>query len=346
LYGLEFENIIDAQAEDLDRRVFDNYRDDKWLYDVVTRRANIELMLIDSYWDKLDFRSHYKFGAPTIDVSILQKGFHRSEFAREEENSPYRSADEWHLAVNSLDDYLALIDRMCSEAKAAGAVCMVDDSSAYWRTLQFDRVPKETASRVFGRQRAGLSPQEIKAFQDFIEWYLAEMSAKYDMPFQIHTGYGNLQDSNPLLLLDMIHGNPKTKFSLFHGGVPWVNEIGMMVTTEMPRAANVWLDSNWMPTVSYSMAKQAFHQWLEVMPSNRIMWGCDAHHAEGIYAAAKMARRCLAEVLSEKIAWGNLMEPQALKIGRQIMRENALELYPGLKAWLWKNPAQPVRHAS
>ena len=100
-----------------------------------------------------------------------------------------------------------------------------------------------------------------------------------------------------------------------------------------------WLDSNWLPTLSYTLAKRAFHTWLEVAPSNRIMWGADVHHAEGIYAATGMTRRCLAEVLSEKIEAGNLTEPQALRIGKQIMRDNALELFPRLKEKLWAKPA-------
>jgi hypothetical protein len=32
------------------------------------------------------------------------------------------------------------------------------------------------------------------------------------------------------------------------------------------------------------------------------LWGTDLHHAEGIYAAAAFTRRCLGEVLAEKVA--------------------------------------------
>ena len=35
------------------------------------------------------------------------------------------------------------------------------------------------------------------------------------------------------------------------------------------------------------------------MPSDRIMWGADCNHAEGIYGATEFTRRCLAEVLAE-----------------------------------------------
>jgi len=119
---------------------------------------------------------------------------------------------------------------------------------------------------------------------------------------------------------------------LFHGGYPWVGEsavIGM-------KYANVYLDSCWLPTLSYTMAKRAYHEWLEAMPSNRIMWGADCNHAEGIYGATVFTRRCIAEVLAEKIDRGDLTEEHALRIGKQILRDNALELFPQLKERLWK----------
>ena len=112
-----------------------------------------------------------------------------------------------------------------------------------------------------------------------------------------------IQGSNPMLLVDLIEANPRTKFILFHGGFPWVGETGVIV---MRHGSHVWVDSVWLPTLSYSTAKRAFHEWLDVMPSDRIMWGADANHAEGIYGATEFTRRCLAEVLAEKVDRGDL----------------------------------------
>ena len=118
-------------------------------------------------------------------------------------------------------------------------------------------------------------------------WRLVELSAKYELPFQIHTGHGRIQGSNPMNLVDLIEANPRTKFILFHGGFPWVGETGIIL---MRHSSHVWLDSVWMPTLSYATSKRAFHEWLDVMPSSRIMWGADANHAEGIYGATEMTR--------------------------------------------------------
>jgi len=335
LYGVDFDHITDTQARELDDHIFQNYREKRWIDQVVTEKSNIELMIVDPYWSRLEYPTAYRFQARNLNTSSLLQGFHPSEY-KDPHDDPYRFARERDFSVRSLDDYLTLIDLLCRDAKEKGAVCLTDDDTAYERTLQFDNVPAERAARAFGRKRSELTPAEIKDFQDFIMWRLVELSARYDLPYQIHTGMGRIQGSSPMLLLGLIEANPKTKFSLMHGGFPWIGETGAIAFDEVVRARNVWIDSCWLPTISYSAAKRAFHEWLELVPSDRILWGSDLHHAEGIYAATEMTRRCLGEVLAEKVARGDLTEPQAMRIGKQIMRDNALEAFPRLKALLWK----------
>ena len=67
---------------------------------------------------------------------------------------------------------------------------------------------------------------------------------------------------------------------------------------------------------------------------------------EGVYGSTEFARRCLAEVLAEKVIGGQLREEDALKIGRKILRENALKLFPRLKERLWKHkgPLAAAKH--
>ena len=326
LYGIDFDRITDEQAAALDARVFANYRDVRWIHHVVSERANIELMLNDPYWGRFDFTTHYPFEVLVFNVTTLLDGFHPSEF-KEPADDPYRFAKDHGREIRSLDDYLSVLDLLFRVAKEKGAVCL-KTTRAYQRTLRFEDVPRERAARIFGRPRSELSPQEVKDFQDFVMWRLVERSARFELPFQIHTGHGRLQGSDPMLLLDLIEANPRTKFILFHGGYPWVGETGAIV---LRHGSHVWVDSVWLPTISPTMAKRAFHEWLEVMPSDRLMWGADCNHAEGIYGATVVTRRVLAEVLAEKVERGELLEEHALRIGRQILRDNALKLFPQLQ---------------
>ena len=79
------------------------------------------------------------------------------------------------------------------------------------------------------------------------------------------------------------------------------------------------------------MAKRAFHEWLDVTPSNRITVGGDDSTAEGIYGELELTRRCVAEVLAERVDQGDLAEEDARQIGKNILHDNALELYPSLR---------------
>lgn len=334
LYGVDFEAITDKQARALNDRIFQNYQNQSWICDVVTKKSNIELMFIDPYWDRLTQKNAYPFTVAVLNVTRLLRGFSPTEYS-DEIDSPYRYARERGLPVGTIDDYLAVIEDWLRTGKEAGGVCL-KTTTAYERTLDFEQVSMERASRAWSRNADTLSAEDIKAFEDFIMWRLAELSAKLELPFQIHTGQARIQGSNPMNLLGLIEANPETKFILFHGGYPWIGETGAIM---MRDGSHVWIDSVWLPTISYTMAKRAFTEWLEVMPSNRIMWGSDAHHVEGVYAATEVTRRCLAETLAEKVLRGELRKADAMHIGAQIMRENALELFPQLKARLWKDKA-------
>jgi len=325
LYGVDFDTITPQQARVLNDKIFENYQDDKWLCEVITKRANIELMVVDAYWRRLVFATDYPFTVALCNVTSVVRGFHPSEF-KDPFDNPYEFARRNGIEVNSLDDYVALLDKLLETARREGAICL-KSTLAYTRTLQFDNVPKERAAAIFGKPRKELTATQIMDFEDFIMWRLVELSAKHDLPFQIHTGQARIQGSNPMLLVDMIAANPKTKFVLFHGGFPWVGETGVIAM----RHSNVWIDSVWMPTLSYTMARRAYQEWLDAVPSNRIMWGSDTGTAEGIYGATEFTRQCLAEALAEKVIRGELTEKDANHIGRQVMRENALELFPQLK---------------
>lgn len=330
LYGVDFDTITDEQARALNDQIFAHYQDDKWLREVVTERANIELMFIDPHWARFKFERAWPFAVIVLNVTTMVDGTHPSRIPSAL-NSPYVYAEGKGRKIESLDDYVATLDTIFADASAAGAVCL-KSTLAYQRTLRFENVSKERAQAGFGKRADELTPQERADFEDYVFWRIVELSAKYELPFQIHTGQARIQGSNPMLLVDLIEANPKTKFILFHGGFPWVGETGVIAM----RFENVWIDSVWLPTLSYTMGKRAYQEWLEVMPSNRIMWGADTACAEGIYAATEFTRQCLAEALAEKAARGELREEHALRIGRQIMRDNALELFPRLKPMLWR----------
>jgi hypothetical protein len=331
LYGVDFDTITSEQAAELNRKIFNNYRDDRWLQDVITKRANIELMLVDPYWNRLQFAREYRFAVPVLNVTTLMRGSHPEQFTSDND-SPFAFAKRLNLPTATFDDYLAVVEAIFSTAVASNAVCL-KSTQAYQRTIRYERVAKERAAEVYGKTPPKITPEEQRDFEDFMFWHVCGLSAKYELPFQIHTGQARIQGSNPMLLVDAIEANPKTKFILFHGGYPWIGETAVIAM----RFKNVWIDSCWLPALSPTMAKRAYQEWLDAVPSDRILWGADTVHAEGIYAATEFTRQCLAEALAEKVDRGELHEEHAVRIGRQVLRDNALKLFPKLRGMLWRS---------
>lgn len=331
LYGVDFDTITPQQAAELNAKIFENYRSDEWLLDVVTHRANIELMLIDPYWGRLQFNRAYRFAVPVLNVTTLMQASHPDRFTNPLD-SPFEFAARRKLPTDTFDAFLAAIDALFAEAAASDCVCL-KSTQAYQRTLDYAHVERDRAAQVYGKAPDATTPEEQKAFEDFMFWHVCRLSAKHGLPFQVHTGQARIQGSNPMLLVPVIAANPETKFVLFHGGFPWVGETGVIAM----RHKNVWIDSVWLPTLSYTTAKRAYQEWLEAVPSDRIMWGADTVNAEGIYGATEFTRQCLAEALAEKVERGELTEKHAARIGRQILRDNALKLFPKMRRMLWRS---------
>lgn len=331
LYGVDFESLNLEQARELNARMEKNYGNLAWPEEVLVKRANTELMVVDSFVMPRQVRDHFPFTVSVCNVRWYINGFHPSEFKNLPVENPYTFAAEYKMPIKTLDDYVAVIDRIMAEAKKSGAICL-KSQSAYDRTLQINSVPKQRAEKAFGKTRKELKPAQVKDFQDYLFWRLAELSAKHDLPFQIHTGHAQIPGSNPMNLVPLIQGNRKTKFILFHGGFPWVGETGMIAL----KYPNVYIDSVWLPTLSYTMGKRAFKEWLEMISSDRIMWGSDMFTVEGSYGATIFARQCITESLAELVIANQLSEKDALRIGRQILRENALNLFPTLRDRLKK----------
>ena len=73
------------------------------------------------------------------------------------------------------------------------------------------------------------------------------------------------------------------------------------------------LDNQWRVRLIGADTPETVHPERPVEP-----WGPEA---------TEFTRQCLAEALAEKVARGELREDHAMRIGRQIMRENALKLF-------------------
>ena len=125
------------------------------------------------------------------------------------------------MPTTSFDDFLAVVDELFVDAVAADAVCL-KSTQAYQRTLQYEQVTKEQASAVYGRSLQDTTASQQKQFEDFMFRHICRLSAKYELPFQVHTGDARIQGSSPMLLVDVIAANPRDEIH----SVSWWLSVG------------------------------------------------------------------------------------------------------------------------
>jgi predicted TIM-barrel fold metal-dependent hydrolase len=233
---------------------------------------------------------------------------------------------------NSLLEFESLIDSVFEQDVKKGIVG-AKFGVAYYRTLKFEDVPRETANAVFEQMKAHpdqtFSFDEAKPLQDFIFFKLLSLCDQYKLPVQIHTGLqtGNGNDitnSNPTGLVKAFFKFPGVKFCLLHAGYPYGGEMATLAKN----FPNVYIDLAWSALISPSYTVRYLQEFIETVPSNKIMaFGGDSQTVEGAYGASILARETVEETLTGMVKNGYLSEYEAVNIIRKILRDNAISIY-------------------
>lgn len=232
----------------------------------------------------------------------------------------------------TLQEYESLIDSVFEQDVKKG-IQGAKFGVAYYRTLKFDDVSRETASAVFEKMKTNpgqtFSFEEAKPLQDFVFFKLLSLCDKYKLPVQIHTGLqtGNGNDitnANPTGLVKAIFKYPNLKFCLLHASYPYGGELATMAKN----FPNVYIDMAWSALISPSYTVRNLKEYIETVPVNKIMaFGGDSQTVEGAYGASVLARETVSESLIQLVKEGYLTESEAMIIAKKILRENAIRIY-------------------
>jgi hypothetical protein len=174
--------------------------------------------------------------------------------------------------------------------------------------------------KTISAYRTGL---ELERIHDFVVTALEVNEATgAPLPVQFHCGFGDwdlhLPRADPGHLKPLIDRFRDTPFVLLHC-YPFVREAGWLAHVY----GNVWFDlSLTIPHVS--RPEEMVRQALELAPVSKLLYASDAARTPELYfLASRWWREALAAVLTEA-----LPPDEAETAGRQILRENALALYP------------------
>jgi len=234
--------------------------------------------------------------------------------------------------VTSLDDYGLLMDSIFNENKKKNFLGL-KVGWAYGRTLQCDDVSEEVAINIFQEMKDNpqkkYSMKEAKPLQDYLFNRVLELCEKYDFPVQIHSGLqtgngGDITNTNPLNLISTFLKFPKVRFSILHSSYPYGGELAALAKT----FPNVYIDMAWTTTISPSFSIRYLQEFIETVPSNKIMvFGGDCSTVESAYGASMVTRDVVEKTLVMMLDNGYLNEIEALELVKKLLRENAINFY-------------------
>jgi len=315
----------------LSEQIANNYKNPEVWYAEAFEKAGFETMFVDQYWAPFNIELDPRYFTLVFNINnMVSATTQRTMKYREDTPSSqnlYKLAEEEVYSIKTLDDYLAFAGHLLKKFKDHRAVCL-KNSMAYGRTLFYEDVPYEKAKVLFSQDSSSLSQDEKKALEDFMFHWICEKSIELDLPIQIHTGYlagngNNLENGRPIKLNNVFLKHRKAKFSLFHGGYPWVGEfvaLGKMFP-------NVYLDLVWLPQISREAAVRGLDEMLDCVPYNKFFWGGDCHFIEETTGSLEFGKSVVAEVLAKRMNRGLLTEEVAKDIARRIFRDNAIQFF-------------------
>ena len=236
-------------------------------------------------------------------------------------------------AIHSLDDVLECMTETIERWRADPKVVGVKSAHAYGRSIGFQKVERQDAEKVLTPlltgEREALSGEETTVLQDFLVFELVARVDAVGLAMVFHTGlqagnYNRIANANPLLLQPLLEAFPRARIDLFHGGMPWVREIGVLAKY----FPGVHLNMAWMHIINPAQARSALSEWLDMVPNTKIFgFGGDYSIVEKVYGHLKLARENVAAVLAEKVRGGVVSRREASSLARRLMFDNPNEFY-------------------
>ncbi len=275
-----------------------------------------------------------------LDNSALASTPDRKQFFPLEDKLRAKYLEQANLKAlpPTLDLYLSkLVTPILEQQKSHGAVAEKFEI-AYLRSFGFDDIPQPEAARIYATLLHTPHPNgtQYKRLQDFLFRYIAAECGRLNLPVHIHTtagggGYFSIAGDNPLLLESLFNDSRlrHTNFVLLHGGWPFVHEIGALL-----QKPNVYLDlSQQSLMISPRTMSLWLREWLELYPE-KILYATDAYPysssmgwEEAAWIANQNIRTSLGFALTGMMQDKQITEPQAEKLARMVLRENAETLY-------------------
>ncbi|XP_073223978.1 protein fluG [Cicer arietinum] len=166
---------------------------------------------------------------------------------------------------------------------------------------------------------------------DYIFLQSLEVAQSYDLPMQIHTGFGDkdldMRLSNPLHLRSVFEDKrySNSRIVLLHASYPFSKEASYLASVY----PQVYLDFGLaIPKLSVHGMISSLKELLELAPINKVMFSTDGYaFPETFYLGAKKSREVVYSVLRDSCIDGDLSIPEAVEAAKDIFARNAINFY-------------------
>ncbi|XP_019433703.1 PREDICTED: protein fluG-like isoform X1 [Lupinus angustifolius] len=217
---------------------------------------------------------------------------------------------------------------------AAGEIYGFKSIAAYYSGLEINtNVTKNDAEEGLTQVLASGKPVCVanKNLVDYIFLQSLEIAQFYDLPVQIHTGFGDkgldMRLSNPLHLRAVLEDKrySKCRFVLLHASYPFSREASYLASIH----PQVYLDFGLaIPKLSVHGMISSVKELLELAPLNKVMFSTDGYaFPETFYLGAKKSREVIFSVMRDACIDGDLSIPEAVEVVHDMFARNALHFY-------------------
>ncbi|RPH29890.1 MAG: hypothetical protein EHM93_16565 [Bacteroidales bacterium] len=237
-----------------------------------------------------------------------------------------------NVKINSLSDWHSLIDWWFSEFNPIAKGVKI--GNAYFRRLDFERVEANEVEKIFTRKNSLqiISPEEEKKLQDHLFWYCVDKATEYGLPVKMHTGQWAMNNvmnmhwvkDNPSDCASLCKQAPNTKFVFFHLCYPHYEEMLSLAKSY----SNAYIDMCWSWSINPLTAKDFLKKFILTVPNNKIFtFGGDDKIVENVIGHAFVARKGIAQALTELVTENWITITDALDLVENLMYKNAEKIF-------------------
>jgi hypothetical protein len=295
---------------------------ERFVRDLV-QRANLEYLLLDLGYPPAEEAYSVEQMEEMLDVKVGR--ILRLETLLEDLVMKYPTFEEVRVAF----------DAIVCEAQRDGYVAL-KSIAAYRTGLAIEPMTDKEAEAAFGpvrrdAERAGSVRLASKPLIDYFVLRAIVEAARQELPVQFHTGYGDpdldLRLVNPLHLRPIFEDPALSAVPivLLHESYPYTAEAAYLAAVY----PNAYVDIAFtLPPLDRRELKRVVGIALGTAPASKVMCSSDGVCIpEQYWLGAVRARDIVADVLSEMVEVGELGADDASRLGRMVLRDNAMRIY-------------------